>query len=215
MFSVCIISPVGRVIMSTRQENALKTRQKILDATVRLMAENEFDELNIDEITRICGVAKGTFYTYFKHKEDVIFEICRSLFAQIETRMREMKDKNIVERLTYYFDSFMNEVERHGINMCRVWVKGVIDPNKAPKNYDSKKWQYDVAMLKNILNDAVQNKELKKDTPVELLTHLIISQLYGMMTCWCMSDCEFEPRDWTHKFAEIQLRSILEKYMTK
>ncbi len=74
--------------MSARQENALKTRQKILDAAAMLMTKNEFDELNIDEITRTCGVAKGTFYTYFKHKNDVIFEICRSLFAQIEAHMR-------------------------------------------------------------------------------------------------------------------------------
>lgn len=199
--------------MSARQENALKTRQKILDAAAMLMIKNEFDELNIDEITRTCGVAKGTFYTYFKHKNDVIFEICRSLFAQIEAHMREMKDKNIIERLAYYFDSFMNEIERHGINICRVWIKGVIDPNKAPKNYDSKKWQYDVDMLRNILNTAIQHKELKEDTPIELLTHLIISQLYGMMTCWCMSDCKFEPREWTHKFTEIQLKPILEKYI--
>ena len=70
--------------MTKRQENALKTRQKIIDAAKALLSKNVFDDLNVDEITRACGVAKGTFYTYFKHKEDVVFEICRSYYGRIK-----------------------------------------------------------------------------------------------------------------------------------
>ena len=124
-----------------------------------------------------------------------------------------MKDTNIVEKLSLYFDSFMEAVEIYGINICREWIKGVINPNEAPENMDKNKWQYDVDMLKNILNNAVENNELKKDAPIELLTHLFISELYGMMTCWCMSDGVFEPRDWTYKFANFQLKAILDKYL--
>ena len=75
------------------------------------------------------------------------------------------------------------------------------------------KWQYDVNMLQSILINAVKNNELKKDTPVELLTHLIISELYGMMTCWCMSDGVFEPKEWTQRFTEFQLKAMLDKYL--
>ena len=201
--------------MTKRQEMALKTRQKILDAVYELLQKNEFDELSIDDITNHCNVAKGTFYTYFNHKDDVVFEICRNMFADIENRMNKMKDKSILERLSYYFDEFMKEVQRYGINMTRVWFKGVIDPNKAPKNYDNKKWQYDYEMLKNILDKAVKNNELKKDTPTDLLTHLIITQLYGMMTIWCMSDSVFEPKNWTKKFSQIQLKAILNDFIEK
>jgi len=199
--------------MTKRREQALRTRRKILDTAYELLINNKFDDLKIDDITNACGVAKGTFYTYFKHKEDVVFEICRIFFANIENQMKEMKNKTILERLCYYFDEFMKEVQRYGVNMTRVWFKGVIEPDKVPKNYDSKKWQYDVDMLKNILNDAVYNKELKEDTPVDLLTHIIITQLYGMMTVWCMSNCEFNPLDWTENFSQIQLKPILKNYL--
>ena len=64
-----------------------------------------------------------------------------------------------------------------------------------------------------ILNNAIKNNELKENTPVQTLTHLVISQLYGMMTCWCMSDGIFEPRDWTKKFADFQLKTILKDYL--
>ena len=65
-------------------------------------------------------------------------------------------------------------------------------------------------LLGKVLETAILKmfKELKEDTPVELLTHLIISELYGMMTCWCMSDGVFEPKDWTRKFSEFQLKAM-------
>ena len=199
--------------MTKRQENALKTRKKLIDTAEDLLKANGFNALCVEDITKAAGVAKGTFYVYFKHKEDIVAEICRGYFKEIEDEISNMSGSDIIEKLSLYFDNFMKAVELYGINICREWIRGSIDPNTAPDNTDMSKWQYDVDMLKNILNNAIMNKELKKDKPVELLVHLIISQLYGMMTVWCMSDGAFEPKDWTKEFAQFQLNSILQKYL--
>ena len=201
--------------MTKRQESAQKTRKNLIDTAVRLIEEKGLNGLNIEYITNAAGCAKGTFYVYFPHKEDIIYEICRELFDRIEKRMQQMTDKNVIERLQYYFESFMIEVERYGINICREWIRGVIDPNKEPENMDNTKLQFDIDMLTGILNNAIQNKELKADTPVEVLAKVIIAELYGMMTCWCMSDGEFEPKEWTSKFFELQLTPMLQHYITK
>ena len=200
-------------IMTKRQENALRTRQKLLDTAENLLKANGFNALCVEDITKAAGVAKGTFYVYFKHKEDIVSEICRGYFKAIETQINNMKSKDLVKKLSLYFDNFMEAVEIYGINICREWIRASIDPHFAPDNTDMSKWQYDVDMLKNILTNAVKNKELKEDTPVELLTNLIISELYGMMTCWCMSDGNFEPKEWTKKFSDFQLKAILDKYL--
>ena len=199
--------------ITKRKEQSLKTRQKILDTAIKLTSKKGFDNLNVEDITKACGVAKGTFYIYFKHKEDLAFEICREPFEQIKDNFHTDKSSSILQKLTQYFNSFMDEVQKYGINICRQWIKGVIDPNNAPGNMDSKKWQYDINMLQDILKVAVKNKELKKDTPIELISNIIISQLYGMMLCWCMSNEEFNPKRWTEKFCNFQLKKILEQYI--
>ena len=201
--------------MTKRQENALKTRQTLLRVAEDMLRKNGFNALCVEDITKASGVAKGTFYIYFKHKEDIIAEICRGYFKNIENTLNNMHSSDITEKLGVYCDSFMQAVELYGINICREWIRGAIDPNTAPDCTDVSKWQYDVDMLKNILKNAVKCGELSEDTPVELLTQLIISQLYGMMTCWCMSDGTFEPKDWTEKFSQVQLNKILEKYIMK
>lgn len=109
----------------------------------------------------------------------------------------------------------MECVESCGINVCRQWTRDVLDPNNVPDNKDGQKWKYDFEMLKGILEDSVSKGELKKDTPIELLTHIIISELYGMMTCWCMSDGKFEPLEWTDKFCRIQIDIIFKQYIVK
>lgn len=199
--------------MTKRQENALLTRKKIIQTAEMLLKKNGFNALCVEDITKTAGVAKGTFYVYFKHKEDIVAEICRGYFKKIEENLSSMNDVDIIEKLSLYYKEFMSAVELYGINICREWIRGAIDPNTAPDKTDITKWEYDTVMLKNILTDAVKNNELKADTPVELVTHLLVSQLYGMMTCWCMSDGSFEPMDWTQTFAEFQLRAILEKYI--
>ena len=199
--------------MTKRQENALKTRQKLIETAENLLKTNGFNALCVEDITNAAGVSKGTFYVYFEHKEDIVSEICRGYFKQIESQINEMSGKNLIEKLSLYFDNFMKAVEIYGINICREWIRASIDPNTAFDKTDMSKWQYDVGMLQNILNNAVKNKELKENTPVELLTHIIISQLYGMMTCWCMSDGVFEPKNRTRQFSEFQLKAMLKDYL--
>ena len=199
--------------MNKRQECALRTRQKLLDTATDLIIKGDFHSLNIEDITKACGCAKGSFYTYFKNKQQISCEVCRSLFDQIAQRMQQMKDKTFLERLEHYFESFMIEVERYDINICREWIRNVLDPKTSDEEWDNTKWQFDIKMLQDILKQAVKDKELKPDAPIELITYIIISELYGMMTCWCMSDGVFEPKDWTNKVFKAQVEPMLKPYL--
>lgn len=201
--------------MNKRQISAQNTKRKLVSTALELLKEKGFDAINVEDITKKAGVAKGTFYTYFKRKEDIVLDISRVPFSEIAEELEKMHGLDIIKKLTHYFHRFMECVEYGGIHICRQWTRDVLDPNSVPENKDGKKWAYDYNMLKKILELAVQNGELKENTPIELLTHIIISELYGMMTCWCMSDGEFEPLEWTEKFCKVQLKAIFEPYLIK
>ena len=53
-----------------RQEMALKTRENIVEAAKKVISKKGFKGAYIQDITEQAGVAKGTFYTYFKTKEE-------------------------------------------------------------------------------------------------------------------------------------------------
>src|SRR5258707_11680400 len=52
-----------------------RTRQKILDAAQREIGRKGFAEASISTITAEADVGQGTFYLYFRSKEDVLREL--------------------------------------------------------------------------------------------------------------------------------------------
>ena len=52
-----------------------RTRQKILDAAEREIGRKGFAEASISTITAEAAVGQGTFYLYFRSKEDVLREL--------------------------------------------------------------------------------------------------------------------------------------------
>ncbi len=200
--------------MNKRQTAAKTTKRKLITTALEMIKEHGFDAVNVEDITQRAGVAKGTFYTYFKRKEDIVLEISRTPFSEIAEELAMLQNWPLPAKLTHYFHRFMECVESCGIHICRQWTRDVLDPTHTPKNKDGKKWEYDCEMLQNILTAAVKNGELKADTPIETLTYIIICELYGMMTSWCMSDGKFEPLDWTDKFCSLQLSKLIFPYLT-
>ena len=197
--------------MTKRQKNALETRQKIYETACSLIEEKGFANVSVEDITDACGVAKGTFYVYFKRKEDIVFECCKEWFSDVDRKAREHKG-TIVEKLAFYFKGFMEGVTCGGAELCRQWVREVINPNDSPGEMCGGKYAYDLKHLTAFLKDAVKDGMLKKSTPVETLVHIFMCDLYGMMTCWCMSDEKFVPEEWVGRFANLQLPALLEQY---
>jgi AcrR family transcriptional regulator len=97
---------------STKQKT---TRDAILDATDRLLAERGFKKMTIDDLADTVGIGKGSVYLHFDSKEEIalshidrIIERLKGTIDAIangrgtpEARLRKM----IVERVLYRFDS--------------------------------------------------------------------------------------------------------------
>lgn len=54
---------------------ALRTRQRILEATVELLAEKSMRDLRVIDIARRIGTSPATFYQYFKDVNDAVHEL--------------------------------------------------------------------------------------------------------------------------------------------
>ena len=56
----------------------MKKKEEILDSALKLFFEKGFNETSIEEITKLAGVSKGSFYTYFQSKEDLLSEVIKT-----------------------------------------------------------------------------------------------------------------------------------------
>lgn len=169
--------------MGKREEQALQTKTKIIEAAKALIQEKGIDNVSVDDITKLAGVAKGSYYVHFKKKEDIVGEIGCMEFRYINEEISDMKSINIVEKLEYYFKRYKDGVMDLGVEISKCWLQNNLNCRC--------KLEYDFNSISSIIRIAVEKKELKEDTNISSLTYKIISILYGLMLIWIMADGSF------------------------
>jgi AcrR family transcriptional regulator len=58
--------------MGRRERRAAETRIKLFQCALQLFAERGFPNVTVEDITELADVGKGTFFNYFKSKDQVL-----------------------------------------------------------------------------------------------------------------------------------------------
>lgn len=89
-------------------------RKNIIDAAYNLFVKKSVSETAIDDIVNSAGVAKGTFYLYFKNKYDLLdqiiiyksAELVESAFKSLEEE-HERRSMDFLEQISYFTDCIL------------------------------------------------------------------------------------------------------------
>ena len=197
-----------------RQARAAETRKRIVTAAKKLITEKGFEKVSIEDIAKEAEVSTGSFYTYFKRKEDVVEELNQLNFYRLAEITNERKDKDLNGRLKDYCHEFLSEIERVGIEICRQWIRNNITPvSTAGPDQESTKYEHDYRAMESILEEGIRRGELTDDTPVAEMALFFNAQLYGLMVAWCMTDASVVGSDKTDMFCETVMTPALAQYM--
>lgn len=90
-----------------------RTRQRILDAAEREIGQHGFAVTSVASITQGAKVAQGTFYVYFRTKEDVLRELVLRMGRRLR-RSLTLATSGLTDRL---------EIERRGIHAFFAFVR--------------------------------------------------------------------------------------------
>ena len=69
-------------------------RSELIDTAEELFLENGYDETAVSEIVRNAGVAQGTFYHYFKSKDEVLSAITDRWIEEIRAGMEDIASRD-------------------------------------------------------------------------------------------------------------------------
>ena len=153
-----------------------KTKRRIFNTAVKLFAEKGYDNTNIEEITAVAGVAKGSLYYHFSKKED-IFDLVleegeKLLRNSIEIKTRDCttaleKIKAIIMiqiKITVNYEDFLNVV------LSQIW-------GNESKNQKCKKAVYKhINSIKEIIEEGIANGEFHEGNP-----DAIASGIFGIL----------------------------------
>ena len=67
---------------SSKKKSDLR-RASLLDAARQVFSQKGYHPATVDDITRVAGVAKGTFYLYFSEKRAVFYDLMLQFFEMV------------------------------------------------------------------------------------------------------------------------------------
>lgn len=95
------------------EENKEEKEHKLLDSALKLFTEKGFKNTSIQDIVDKAGVAKGTFYLYFKDKYDIqdflIVRTSKKLFNDAINKLEKSNIKDYKERIIFVIDYIIDE----------------------------------------------------------------------------------------------------------
>jgi len=87
-------------VTTQTQVSSEQTRQRLLDAAVMEFSEHGYYMTNVDSITQRAGVSHGTFYLYFKNKNDILKAMVQDLLQMVPQISNAVNSQINIQKVT-------------------------------------------------------------------------------------------------------------------
>ena len=104
--------------MEKKKSATCQKRKKIIDKAWELFAKNGYKETKVEDITKNLGISKGSFYTYFATKDELLYEVLGKIKKEINRNLENINVNQVPEKvLEDYVKAKMNYVVKILNNM--------------------------------------------------------------------------------------------------
>jgi TetR/AcrR family transcriptional regulator, fatty acid metabolism regulator protein len=172
--------------MSQRQINALQTREKIYQTALQLFLERGFNNVSINDITQHVGTAKGTFYTHFKSKDQIVITHYLKIDDHYGVAYQNLqKEISNYEKILLILQEGFNYTEKIGKELLRVVLINQISGNEdIPFVMSSKRKIYRI--LLELVKNGQHCREFKTIQDPNKLVVSILQHYSGAFMRWCL-----------------------------
>ena len=171
---------------------ASDVREKIIDASWELFREQGFGETTINDIIKKADISKGTFYYYFRSKDqllDTLSEILDREYERLETE--EPADLGAYDKLmwlNYMMHSFIEKnidyrllAYLYSVQIVKEETSSLLDRNR-----------YYFRYVEKIVEEGRNKGELSDELSVSDMVKLFCIGERALVTEWCMNNGKYD-----------------------
>jgi len=169
------------------------TKRLIFESALALFKQKGFNQVSIQQITDYAGTAKGSFYTYFPTKSDIIvqeFWAIDAYYRSIEEVVSKEKDAALkLMKFTELQLTYVRDVI--GVEMLKVLYANQVSNEGSIKviTDQSRFWH---TFIKSIIEEGQQTGEFRKDRESSYLAVLFNRAIRGLFLDWNISSAGFD-----------------------
>lgn len=158
-----------------REQKKIQARQNILKAAANEFKNRGFINTSVSGIMQSANLAVGTFYNYFDSKEEVLMNLAKKLFSEIEEKIHEKEKINpsSIELLEFCCENIAEVIDENKfiLPLLITIVEHSDKPEYTPKNLSPG--------FKNIFGEIILRGqkfgEIRSDIPADLISEMFHS----------------------------------------
>lgn len=158
------------------------TREKLLKAAAVLFHEFGYNGTSVQDIVSKAGVPKGSFYNYFKSKEELAIAVSDAFYPLVLAFLNLEDSSSPVSRLRKYFVLTLKEMRRYKyVRGCIVgnFASEITNATPALKNRVTEHLDEATRRIAVVISQAQEAKEIDPGLPTMDLARFILNSLYG------------------------------------
>ena len=183
-----------------REAKKENKRERMLNAAIKLFSKKGFNETSVEDITSHAGVAKGTFYSYFEKKGDVLLYF---VDREFETSRREIQSniaaqKTIFDQLELIIFTYLKYIFRNK-EFSRVLARERFDTIGTRRN---KNELLLIKSLSNLVEQAKQRHEIRSCVDSHGMADMIFA-IYTMYVIYWLNGFIKSKKECVRRIREV------------
>lgn len=192
---------------TSRQIQADKTRTEIYNIAVNLMEKQGFANTTIQEISEKAGVSIGTFYHYFKSKDDIFFDLYKKADEYFETtvapdlKKAKAEGASAEERIVLYFRHYTKYNLKRGIaNISQLY--------NTKNKYFAKKGRFMQVLLSELISECQGTGCLSAEMSPDEATDFLFVASRGVIYDWCIHEGSYNLEQRMEAYVRLLVRVL-------
>ena len=180
--------------LTERQRKALETRSKLLHKSLELFGKYGFEHVTIEQITKACDVSKGTFYTHFPSKYDVILEKFKEFDTFYDTVEKEIDPTLCASEkiLTIYNEQMLYIINVVGKDVLATVYTAAMTNQVEEDHYLISPQRKIFQILNNYIAEGVASGEFRQDVSIADMQSMIQRCMRANVYDWLIHNETFD-----------------------
>ena len=189
------------------RKNSRNTKGRIIAAAWKLFYEQGFEETTIEDIVYESETSKGSFYHYFKGKDELMGTLANVFDEKYEQLMVEMDPGlDAMEKLIYVNHELFSMIDG-GVSMdllSRLLSTQLLA--RGEKHLMDRSRTY-FKVLRQIISEGQRRGELRTDWTVNEVVNAYALWERALLYDWCLCGGEYSLVDYTDRVTPLFLES--------
>jgi len=199
--------------LSNRQIKAAETKNRIYKCAEHLFNEKGFDDVSIEDIVKLANVAKGSFYVYFKSKDELIAILINDYVKRVDTDYEEyLKTLPIEMPIGDVFLSLVGKIAdviTHTIGYENMKMLYKTQLTKDVTIHSVTDYNRELYIIFNgIISKGIEKLVFDSDLPVEEIARHFVAAYRGLTFEWCIRYPDFDLKEQALRHFKIMLTGI-------